>query len=146
MHSPEVQLLSRYLNGWHGEYIGKYGRGSVTYYSNDLDYCLKDAVEGCVIIDKSVCNDSVISFVINGPMVDLELPENTAKCFSGHDTTGSMLAAFGSGFQFLASQANENREWKGLDYISLDLYVAAWRKLGARIGKYQNGAVEWEVV
>jgi len=143
----KVQLLSRYLNGWHGEYINEWdGRGSVTYYSNDLDYCLKDAAEGCVIIDKSTCGDDGVSFVINGPMVDLKLPENTVNRFSGHETAAIMLPAMGGSFQSLAAKAIKDREWKGLDYISLDLYIAAWKEMGAKVGYYRDGKVEWDNV
>jgi hypothetical protein len=143
----KVQLLIRFLRGWHGEYITEYNTcGSITYYSNDLDYCLKDAVEGCVIIDKSECGDDGVSFVINGPMVNLELPENTVKRFSGHEAAAFMLPGLGGDFQSLAAKAVQDREWSGLDYISLDLYVAAWKGLGAKIGYYRNGKVEWDNV
>lgn len=141
----KVRLLSRFLNGWHGEYVTNYNtRGSVTYYSDNLDYCLKNAAEGCVIVDKSECGESGVSYVLNGPMVDLRLPENTVKRFNGHETVALMLPGFGGSFQSLAAQAIKDREWRGFDYISLDLYVAAWRGLGARVGRYINGRVEWE--
>ena len=141
----KVQLLHRFLNGWHGEYLTDSGGcGSATYYSNDLDYCLKDAAEGCVIIDKSECGDDGVSFVLNGPMVNLQLPENTIKKFNARKTAELMLPALGGGFQSLAKKAVEDKKWSGLDYISLDLYINAWRSLGAKIGQYKGGKVDWE--
>lgn len=140
----KVQLLTRFLNGWHGEYLINGGSGSVSYRSDDLNYCLKDAVEGCIIVDKSECGDDAVSFVINGPMVNLQLPPNTIKKFSGRETRAFMLPALGGEFQSLATKALKDEDWGGLDYISLDLYVEAWRGLGAKIGYFRGGKVEWD--
>ena len=141
----KCKLLQIALNGWHGEG----DRSRVSFYTTHLDDCLDYALESCTILDKSMVAESdLIHNVISGPMVDVSLPPNTVDRFSTKDkqTASKMLPGLGGAYSVLAKAAIEEtpEKYGSLDRLSLDLYVDFWRKLGAKVGTYTNGKVQWE--
>jgi len=84
----------------------------------------------CVVLDRVNVSNEGVSFVLNGPVVDVSLPSGTTKKF-GEEKKEEVAFVL-------------PKEWSGLDSISLDLYVAEWCKLGAKVGRVVNGCVKWE--
>lgn len=145
MSEREVKLMEIFLNGWHG--AGD--NFSVSYRTNNLEHCLKDAMEDCVIIDKRACPNHAVAVaqVMDGPMVDVRLAERTVDKFNRE--AGDVQMFLGPGgvqgeYRTLLQKAVKDKVWSGLDRVSLDIYTDLWRELGARVGKHTGGEVEWE--
>lgn len=145
-----LKTLERGLNGWHGHGVERGCKFSITFYSNDLDYCLKRAEEGTIIIDKKdMPEDKLIDMVLKGPMYDPLLSKDEINTFSSKEkkVLGDMLPGLDRTFTTIALTSFLKKEGLGsLDYVGLDIWVSLWREHGARIGVYQNGNVEWENV
>ncbi len=90
--------------------------------------------EGAYIVDKRPCGADGIAAVYSGPMAKVGLPALTiSRMWEKDQTFASMLDA-------LACEDTN----KGMTFVSLDIYVALWRNVGARIGRKVNGQIVWE--
>lgn len=146
MSDAKCKLLQIALNGWHGE--GDKCR--VSFYTYDLDHCLKDALDGCILLDKrNVEPDRLVHGVVSGPMVDVSLPDDAIDSITDktRKSAGDMAPMMGGLFKVLANaMATEKptRKYSSFDKIALNLYVDYWRALGALVGIYKDGKVTWQ--
>ena len=141
--SKEIKLLEKFCAGW----TGKGDNVRTNYYTYDLDLCLHNAIEGAVIIDKSDCGENGVIYVCNGPMCDTSLPPQTINKFNAGQQTIDLLLGPGGlqgAFAYLLDCKKQKPDWSGLDFVSLDIHVGAWRTLGAKIGQLIDGRVVWE--
>lgn len=138
----KLKLLEKFNNGWHG----KGDNCSVSFRTTKLERCLKDAAEGCLVVDKYGLGVEAISHAINGPIVDTTLPPNTINKFQIGNQAVLMLGVGGleGAFKHFLQKKVDFPKWSGLDNVSLDIHVLTWRKLGARVGKVVDGKVVWE--
>lgn len=125
VYKPEYTTLGAAMAGPYAT-IGH--NVSVTGLWGDLESNYGDVVEGGTIIDKRNVDHAVlVTGVVSGPMLNEDLPPRTRdRLFEGQ------------------SPATEDDKFGGLDSISMDLYLAIWRKVGARIGQRQGNVVAWE--
>jgi len=148
-HDPS-RLATRGLNGIHADGIGDdlCPKWSLTYYTDTWQQGpFQDLEEGGFAIDKKellATSGEARSMVVNGPMVDITLAPGSIDKFDLHENAELMLPGLGGGYKTLAARAVADRSWTGLDSMSLDLYVAMWRELGARIGQRRGNDIEWE--
>lgn len=114
-----------YFQGSHG---GCHGN---PYTYNPAEYVKKLAIGG-FYIDKTSCSDAnLVKGVISGPMVSLELKRSEIdKCPEPSDI---MCAGLQGGFKTLALTKKFNKNWSGLDSISLIDYAEFWLDLGAKV-------------
>lgn len=112
------------------------GSSSRTTYS-DLESLLAtdtELADGAYIFDKRACGDAAVAAVISGPMNDASLPPLTvSRMFEANRTFASVAEAL----------ANPDTT-RAISSVSLDIYAAFWRGLGARIGRKVNGSIVWE--
>lgn len=97
-----------------------------------LSAYLGDLVDGGVVVDKRTCKEEdIIQWVCSGPMLKESLPDSTHENFERqliHTTLEDILA----------------RKIGGFLYIALDLYLALWKYLGARVGRRIGNVIVWE--
>lgn len=145
-----LKTLERGLNGWHGHGVERGCKISITFYSNNLDYCLKRAEEGTIIIDKKDMPErALVDMVLKGPMYDPLLGDDEVKGFSEKEKKAltSMLPGFDRTYTTIALMGVLKKQGLGsLDYVGLDVWVSLWREAGAKIGVVKNNKVEWENV
>lgn len=120
-------------NGVYAQGPNPYGStpSSITTYDNRLENYFHRLMEGGTVIDKRPAFEAnfnaAVRGVVSGPMLNPLLPDGTVnRLFSGNIS------------------AQEAGQLSGLDNVSLDLYLAYWRKLGVRIGKRQGDSIVWE--
>jgi hypothetical protein len=108
----------------------------------------EDIPDGTPAIDNraAVETDTGFSWVFAGPMVDVNIPWGVVnKCPT---PTPEMVAGMQGVFSTLTGlqlAARQERQAAGpLDMVSVEEYVNGWRDHGARIGRYQDGQIEWE--
>jgi hypothetical protein len=104
---------------------------SVTIYDRRLHAYYGDVREGGTIVDKRPCfageAKEAIHLVISGPMLELQLDNGMVKRFMG-----------------------AMEKWDGMseihsfDYVSLNIYLEMWRKVGARVGIRRGDTIVWE--
>jgi hypothetical protein len=102
---------------------------NVTMYDRRLSPYYGDLAEGGIVIDKRPClsHSSFIEMVISGPMLKESLPSHSCeRMFSD------------------VQPCDDARCCKGMDCISMDLYLDLWRPLGAKIGKRVGNEIVWE--
>lgn len=106
--------------------------------------------DGTPAIDKraAVETDDGFRWAFQGPMVNVDLPENVVDCCPMPSPVFAAAMAETPGFgSMLASQFVHGfgQETAGpLDSVSIGEYVNGWRDHGARIGYYKNGVIVWE--
>lgn len=116
-------LIARFAAGWYAEKPNC----SVTGIGNTFP--AKYAREGTIVVDGEACEyAAVCDFSIKGPMRDLKLPVNSFQPLLGtvQNAEGKAYAGF-----------------RSLDTVSLDIWLAEARRIGARVGIFTNGAVSW---
>jgi hypothetical protein len=112
----------------------------------------KDIPDGTPVLDTRAATDTDAGFalVFKGPMVDPSLPDGEVDpC-----PEPSPVLAYGLAHQpdgqfagLLLRQAvsrNKGESRGPLDSVSVAEYVRGWREHGARVGRYQAGAIVWE--
>jgi len=117
------------------------GGRSGTLSGYDRPETWKVSEESCSIPDGTPVFDSrvipepdLIDLVFKGPVLDSSLPENSfSRLFDG--VAGSNTPRF---------RPFDGEPLRALDSVSVDLYLALYRKAGARFGRIQNGVIEWE--
>lgn len=81
-------------------------------------------------------------------VIDLPLPEPgswKADRFEQHaDSAAMMLIGLSGGFEGLTAYALTRPEWSGLDKVPTLEWVAAAKKAGLRIGRFNGHAITWE--
>ncbi len=104
---------------------------SVTIYDNRLSPYYGDVVEGGIIVDKRPCinHEEFYKMVINGPMLKMDLPNQTVELFTFPATQETIADA---------------RNCGSCDNVSLDLYIKLWKELGAKVGYRRGNVVEWD--
>ncbi len=120
-HYPMIGIALSGVYAWaDGESLRSYDTRLERFY-----YRLK---EGGLVIDKRTCSeDDVLKYVVSGAMVQFSLPDNTkSRIWENPEPCFSYLDA------------------KGMDKVSLNLYLDFWRSLGARIGKRVDNSIVWE--
>lgn len=138
-------LVERYRNGWHGQGVHEYGTYSISGGGSLKSYADRMR-DGCAVVDKStIDSDSAISSIVNGPMPKVTLPDNTVQRFGDRETVIGLAGGLSGDFGELAAKCVRDKTWRGLDYVSVDLYVAAWAQLGARVGRWDaaSRSVVW---
>jgi hypothetical protein len=90
---------------------------------------LGDMVEGGIVLDKRPCihRDDFVHMIVSGPMMNQDLPHDSKK---GWGPTESC-------------DLEDARKCKGLDYLSLNLYIQLWVEKGARVGVRVGDKVYW---
>jgi hypothetical protein len=129
-----------------GTVNGEYGGGaSMSSYSMRLGPFLGRVADGGTIIDKwNVEFKTAFDLAVNGPMVDVDLPEGSVD--AAPEIPDYMLGPGGlqGGFLALAAVKKAKPGWRGLDRISLREYTDMWRSAGARIGIRKGDQIHWE--
>lgn len=133
------------------------GRGKASWHAaaknlsssgGTLETYIDQAIENCLVYDADAADyDLFAKLIIAGPMVDVDLPENTVDRFTCEDrlTAKAMLPGFSGGFEKLAKMAIENENFRGLDKVSIDVFERLLRQLpGMKIGRVVRGKVIWE--
>ena len=83
---------------------------------------------------------------LNSPMLDATLPEGHESPLGLEaENLAAMAPGLSGAFQFLAIRKLTEPKWRGLDTVSLTVYIEHWRSLGARVGRIRNRDVEWEI-
>ena len=140
--SEQYKIIGKGKRGWHAQSAGCSSDGGT------LEKYAKEAAENCLVYDaKDVEYSLFAQFICHGPMVGVDLPENTVDRFTAQDREAAkrMLPGLSGGFETLAKVAIEHESYCGLDKVSLDVYEKMLRKLpGMRIGHVIDGAVIWE--
>jgi len=134
----------------HGGIIGYKGEHSrVEIPSHDLDRYLYYIEENGYAMDTTVIpDDRLIPLVVRGPMVNVDLEPNQVDRFKGMEELKLIKSGLQGGFHMLADLAEriEARgvRFGGFDYVSLPIYLALYRKAGARIGIRRKNKIAWE--
>lgn len=112
------------------------------------------ASAGCIIpdgtpaIDKrpAIETDEGFNWVFKGPMCNPDLVDDeVTEC---PEPSGALVAGV-SGNQYGAlltlqhAHKAVSRTPGPLDFVSIRQYVEGWRRVGARIGHYENGVIVW---
>lgn len=106
-------------------------RSSVSglHYSLEDNFCC--LVEGGYVVDNRALykNNFEVACrqLVSGPMADETLPP------------GKMSRAYNDICPY-----EEGMEVRGMDYVSLDVYVSLWRKVGSRTGRRQGDNILWD--
>lgn len=117
---------------------------STSGYDTRVENHLHRLADGGVFLDKRPVPDAdLVSVVMSGPVLDLNLPPATVDRFRDRQSLAHMLPGLGGSFRDFAVAALRNKEWSGLDSISLDLYLALWLGLGAVAGTRKGDSMEW---
>jgi hypothetical protein len=105
----------------------------ITIYDRRLTPYFGDLVEGGVVIDKRPCvdRDDYVKMVVSGPILQESLPPGHKNVFD-----------YGSPRTIIPCTTED--KFSGLDYVSLDIYLALWSKMGAKIGKRVGDEIHWE--
>lgn len=142
-----------------------FGRGGDTvYYSRNChstgygnpdnphaaDPANHDIPDGTPVIDKRPAVETTEGFrwVVRGPMVDVDLEDGAVDRLP--EPSPVMQAAmsgnsYGALLTIHAAHKIIRKDEPGpLDSVSIREYIEGWRKVGARIGAYQNGMIVWE--
>jgi len=111
-------------------YIGGYNRLKICGYGTpeqphaaspanhqDIDF------EGCPVLDvcPAVETDDGFWHAIAGPMVNVDLAPGERDAW-----------------------IKDRKELAPFDYVSVQEYIKLWRKVGARVGKFDCGKIVWE--
>lgn len=128
-YEQTVTMFGKALAGVYGEGINEDGnRFSVSIPDYRLFPYYGELIEGGIIVDKSVCDETVvIRSVISGGMLDLKVPAGKIARFSSKEIV-----------------SGKYEDAKAFDYVALDIYVEYWRKNGARIGVRRGDYIMWE--
>jgi hypothetical protein len=136
------KVIGRGKAGWHAKTTNMSSSGG------SLETYAEQAAENCLVYDADATDyDLFAKLIIAGPMVDVDLPENTVDRFTCEDrlTAKAMLPGFSGGFEKLAELAIENENFRGLDKVSIDVFERLLRQLpGMKIGRVVRGQVQWE--
>lgn len=128
-------------------YSPEYGgsKTSITIYDTRLTPYLGNLKPGAVVIDKRELRSHpmFVRWVLGCPMVDLSLKGSETDPID-RDAAARMAPALEGAFGTLAEMAASDPDYTGLDHVSLDAYVAWWRKRGAKIGKRKGNRIAWE--
>jgi hypothetical protein len=81
-----------------------------------------------VDVRAAVETDAGWGHAYKGPILDPDLPAGHVRRLMEPD----------------ASPLRPGETPGGLDYAALDIWLAGWRKVGARIGQYSNRSIIWE--
>jgi len=121
------------------------GAGSLSGYKTDVEAQLHRLSNGGIFIDSRAIadTDAFYDLVINGPMVDTELPPKMVDNFGDRTCLASMLPGLSGGFNTFAAKALAEREWKGLDRVSVDIFVGLHLAVGARVGVREEDEMRW---
>ena len=147
------------LGGHHIEFkpCGSYGASTLSGYEDPEsferrvaagDYA-KYRLEGCRVIDKRAAVERNYTLAIAMPMLGAGLAPRAVDSFMKRSEDSWFLKAFAGleetgDYGKLARIALENKEFKGLDYVGIDIYTELWRAAGARIGVFHGGKITWE--
>jgi hypothetical protein len=101
---------------------------SITTYNTELEAYFGELCEGGIVMDKRPCREhpEFVSTIVRGPMMAAHLPDNSKDEFGD------------------IQPCDDARKCSGLAYVSRNLYLDMWRKLGARIGVRKGNHIEWE--
>lgn len=120
--------------------------GARTHVHSGPDALLAELEDGGAVIDARAVLDADPGIAGRSPYVDPYLPAGTVR--NAHGLSHPALAAVargvwgGSAERMLASCTEH--PFTGFDTVSLDLYVAFWRRSGARVGRMAGGTLLWE--
>jgi hypothetical protein len=117
---------------WHAEGLNENdNRTSLSTWDTGYDPSPAHLVQsqGAWVIDaRCIAENMAIQMALNGPMVDVLLPD-------GHVRSACCETRL----------ARENEEYTPLQFVALDLYVANWAKLPeVRIGRVKGRKVIWQ--
>lgn len=151
--APDTAKLVCFGNGGDVVHIGRghtvsgYGtpeRPHAARTRDDITY-----PDGTPVIDKrpAIDTDEGYRWVFRGPMVNVNLADDECdRCPKPSPLFAAAVAgnAYGT---LLAGQATSRAkgEQRGpLDDVSTAEYIDGWRKVGARVGHYRDGAIVWD--
>jgi hypothetical protein len=150
MDSKRTAKLVTFGKGGDTVYWG--GHSTTSGYGNpDRPHAAagEDIPDGTPALDTrpATDTDAGVSWVFKGPMVDPDLADGEGEeCPEPSPVMAAGLS--GSFLGLLAVQITERAKGRKragpLDYVSVSEYVAGWRDHGARVGRYEGGAIVWE--
>jgi hypothetical protein len=140
-YKPELAYLGIGLGGVYGAGIsnpstkpifGTETAFSVSIPDTRLTPYFGDLIHNGWVIDKRpVPEKDMIHWVVSGPMLNICLPRRTIK------------RSFSSSEEVMPTDQSWMERVKSFDYISMDLYIDLWSKLGAKIGQRSGDAILW---
>ena len=114
-------LIARFAAGWYAE------KPNVSVSGIGNTFPAKYAREGTIIVDgEAVDYSALCDFTIKGPMRDLKLPANSFQPLLG---------------QVQSAEGKSYSDFRSLDNVSLDLWLIEAKRIGAKVGRFTNGAV-----
>jgi hypothetical protein len=133
------EIIGRGFNGWHAKYADCSSSGGnllpYTYWTGKKrNGYLREAKDGAFVYDASHLtgkdSSSFINWVLNGPIVAVEMPHNTINRFNNWPKK---------------TEVYDGGEIKGFDYISKDLWISELIKRVPNIkyGFVVNGDIVW---
>lgn len=135
-------LLSQALSSPHAilpslKTEGSITRRSVSGLNGKLEDHIPEVLEGGWILDKRCVPESLlIQWVIAGPMLQDDLPPGCRLDLWDKPIACTVDDLYGKG----------EPEGVSMTYVSLDLYVGLWKKLGAKVYQVVNGKPkEWDI-
>lgn len=136
------KVIGRGKAGWHAKTTNMSSSGG------SLETYVEQAAEDCLVYDASNVEFSLfVRFIVNGPMIDVDLPPNSVDKFTERDrqTAKNMLPGLSGGFEKIAKRVIDDENYGGLDTVSIDVYERLLCRLpGIKIGHVVKGAVIWE--
>lgn len=106
--------------------------------------------DGTIALDKRPALETPEGYklVFRGPMVNPDIPDDAPfqECPVPSEIFAGAMASSGNSFGTLLSlQATKKPGTAGaLDYVSISEYCRLWCAVGARIGRYVGGVIQWE--
>lgn len=149
MYNSTPALVSFGLGGSGIEFMPEGEQGNIT--SHQSGYSSPDNFfgdnregnfEGVPVIDKKEAVRKNPSLAITMPMVSTKLKDDEVnECPEPSDV---MLFGLGGAFKALAIRKKVDKQFSGLDMVSIKTYIRLWREQGARIGVIKNKKFVWE--
>jgi hypothetical protein len=144
MFSTDWDLVGRGFNGWHASTEDDSSVGC------SFDVYLAQAKEGALIFDAADADrECFVRFIMRGPMCSPGLLPGTTEKFSENysESAERMLPGLSGGFEGTVSRALNDKTYRGLDRVSLDIYENLLMTVpGMRVGHKRADKVEWLLV
>lgn len=129
----------------------KYGSSSLSGYITNPDEAAADVADelaiGAAVIDKRAALTRKPRLAYLSPLCDVSLPDGTVdRCPEPSAMMSGAMAGNGFGALLAMQRVHKSRsaEPGPLDSVCTSTYVAWWRDHGARVGRWNGSAIDWE--
>jgi len=147
----EWYVIGRGLAGWHASGINVSSTGGdleprAWWAGGMTTGYLAEAVDGCLIYDASEADARAFTaFILSGPMVDPKLQPGEIARFTDQAAAARMAPLMSGGFKTLATRAATDRDFHGLDSVSVSVYRGLLAAVpGMKLGTVQGGVIVWD--